>query len=81
MEIKRLGVSRQRYWGCPIPIIKCNNCGDIPVPTEELPVELPYDIDLDAPGNPFDAHPDWKFVKCPKCNKSAERKLILLIHF
>ena len=55
-------------------MIKCSDCGDIPVPTEQLPVELPYDIDLDSPGNPLDAHPDWKFVKCPKCNKSAERE-------
>tara|TARA_Y100001970_G_scaffold90705_1_gene114411 strand:+ start:915 stop:3464 length:2550 start_codon:yes stop_codon:yes gene_type:complete len=73
-RLRDWGVSRQRYWGCPIPIIKCKSCGDVPVPLNQLPVELPNDIDLNSKGNPLDAHPTWKYVDCPKCNKEAERE-------
>ncbi len=67
------GISRQRYWGCPIPIIYCENCGTIPVPEEELPVTLPADIDFTS-GNPLQSHPTWKHVNCPKCGGKAERE-------
>ncbi|NUY39285.1 leucine--tRNA ligase [Wolbachia endosymbiont of Litomosoides brasiliensis] len=68
------GVSRQRYWGCPIPIIYCENCGTVPVPEEDLPVTLPTDIEFTSGGNPLDKHPTWKFVNCPKCKEQAERE-------
>ncbi len=67
-------VSRQRYWGCPIPIIYCDDCGAVPVPKKDLPVRLPEDVTFDKPGNPLDHHPTWKHVKCPTCNKSATRE-------
>ena len=69
-------MSRQRYWGCPIPVIKCGDCGSVPVPEDQLPVELPYDISFEKPGNPLDHHPTWKSdgVTCPKCGKAAERE-------
>ena len=73
-RLRDWGVSRQRYWGCPIPIIHCKDCGDIPVPDEELPVTLPKDIDLNSSGNPLDSHPTWKIVNCPKCNKVSKRE-------
>ena len=73
-RLRDWGVSRQRYWGCPIPIIHCTHCGIVPVPTEDLPVTLPEDIDLDKPGNPLTNHPTWKHVTCPKCGKAAERE-------
>ena len=75
-RLRDWGVSRQRYWGCPIPVIKCGDCGSVPVPEDQLPVELPYDINFDKPGNPVDRHPTWKSegVSCPKCGKAAERE-------
>jgi len=67
-------VSRQRYWGCPIPIIHCVSCGMVPVPERDLPVKLPDDVRFDQPGNPLDHHPTWKNVACPKCGKPARRE-------
>ena len=66
-------VSRQRYWGCPIPVIHCGDCGIVPVPRTELPVTLPKDVDFSSPGNPLDRHPTWKNVNCPACGKPARR--------
>lgn len=66
-------VSRQRYWGCPIPIVHCESCGTVPVPKDELPVVLPEDIDFESAGNPLDRHPTWKHVACPSCGASAVR--------
>ena len=73
-RLRDWGVSRQRYWGCPIPIIHCDKCGAVPVPKEELPVELPNDVDFDFPGNPLENHPTWKKVCCPLCKKAALRE-------
>lgn len=73
-RLRDWGVSRQRYWGCPIPIIHCDACGPQPVPEDQLPVNLPKDVDFDAPGNPLDRHPTWKHVDCPKCSGSARRE-------
>ncbi len=73
-RLRDWGVSRQRYWGCPIPIIHCKNCGVVPVPDEDLPVVLPEDISFDKSGNPLSKHPNWKNVKCPKCNMLSERE-------
>ena len=67
-------VSRQRYWGCPIPIIHCPSCGMVPVPLSDLPVKLPDDVRFDQPGNPLDHHPTWKNVACPKCGGRAGRE-------
>ncbi len=67
-------ISRQRYWGCPIPVIHCDDCGAVPVPKEQLPVELPGDVSFDRPGNPLDHHPTWKNVPCPSCGKPARRE-------
>ncbi|QJT94489.1 leucine--tRNA ligase [Wolbachia endosymbiont of Diaphorina citri] len=68
------GISRQRYWGCPIPVIYCKDCGIVPVPEKDLPVVLPTDVEFTSGGNPLDKHPTWKFVDCPKCGKQAERE-------
>jgi leucyl-tRNA synthetase len=67
-------VSRQRYWGCPIPVIHCDGCGIVPVPKADLPVRLPDDVTFDRPGNPLERHPTWKHVACPKCGKPARRE-------
>ncbi|CAM1628542.1 Aminoacyl-tRNA synthetase [Bartonella apis] len=73
-RLRDWGISRQRYWGCPIPIIHCDDCGDVPVPRADLPVKLPEDVTFDKPGNPLDRHPTWKFVKCPRCGRPARRE-------
>jgi leucyl-tRNA synthetase len=67
-------VSRQRYWGCPIPIIHCETCGPVAVPKQDLPVLLPDDVTFDQPGNPLDRHPTWKHVDCPDCGAKARRE-------
>jgi leucyl-tRNA synthetase len=73
-RLRDWGISRQRYWGCPIPIIHCEKCGVLPVPDSDLPVTLPEDVTFDKPGNPLDRHPTWKNVKCPKCAGPARRE-------
>ncbi len=73
-RLRDWGVSRQRYWGCPIPIVHCPDCGIVPVPEDQLPITLPGDADLQAPGNPLAAHPDWKNVPCPQCGTAAQRE-------
>jgi len=73
-RLRDWGVSRQRYWGTPIPIIHCEACGAVPVPKEQLPVVLPEDIEFDKPGNPLDRHPTWKHVDCPSCGGKAVRE-------
>ncbi len=73
-RLRDWGISRQRYWGCPIPIIHCDGCGTVPVPASQLPVMLPEDVEFDQPGNPLDRHPRWKHVSCPACGKPATRE-------
>jgi leucyl-tRNA synthetase len=73
-RLRDWGVSRQRYWGTPIPIIHCEVCGVVPVPKKQLPVVLPEDVTFDVPGNPLDRHPTWKHVDCPQCGKPARRE-------
>ena len=73
-RLRDWGISRQRYWGCPIPVIHCEVCGVVPVPKKDLPVRLPDDVEFDRPGNPLDRHPTWRHVNCPQCGKAARRE-------
>ncbi len=73
-RLRDWGISRQRYWGCPIPMIHCEDCGVVPVPAKDLPVQLPDDVAFDKPGNPLDRHPTWRDVDCPSCGKAARRE-------
>jgi len=73
-RLRDWGVSRQRYWGCPIPIIHCESCGAVPVPEADLPVVLPDDVSFNKPGNPLDRHSTWANADCPKCGKPARRE-------
>jgi leucyl-tRNA synthetase len=73
-RLRDWGISRQRYWGCPIPVIHCESCGVVPVPAKDLPVALPDDVEFDRPGNPLDRHPTWRNVPCPTCGAPARRE-------
>ncbi len=73
-RLRDWGVSRQRFWGCPIPVIHCDNCGVVPVPSADLPVVLPDDIDFEKPGNALESHPTWRQVACPQCGADARRE-------
>jgi leucyl-tRNA synthetase len=73
-RLRDWGISRQRYWGCPIPVIHCPKCDVVPVPDDQLPVVLPEDVTFDKPGNALDHHPTWKHVTCPKCGAKAQRE-------
>ncbi|MDI6835330.1 MAG: leucine--tRNA ligase [Rhizobiaceae bacterium] len=73
-RLRDWGISRQRYWGCPIPVIHCDDCGVVSVPKKDLPVRLPDDVAFDVPGNPLDRHPTWRHVACPECGKDARRE-------
>ncbi|MGZ2255866.1 leucine--tRNA ligase [Roseobacter sp. A03A-229] len=73
-RLRDWGLSRQRYWGCPIPVVHCDDCGVVPEKKENLPIELPYDVSFDVPGNPLDRHPTWRDCACPACGKPAQRE-------
>ncbi len=73
-RLRDWGLSRQRYWGCPIPVVHCDACGVVPEKKENLPIELPYDVSFDIPGNPLDRHPTWRDCACPNCGAAARRE-------
>ncbi|WP_375267083.1 leucine--tRNA ligase [Planktotalea sp.] len=73
-RLRDWGLSRQRYWGCPIPVVHCADCGVVPEKIENLPIELPYDVSFDTPGNPLDRHPTWRNCSCPNCGSTAQRE-------
>lgn len=73
-RLRDWGLSRQRYWGCPIPVVHCDACGVVPEKKENLPIELPYDVTFDVPGNPLDRHPTWRDCACPSCGAAAKRE-------
>ena len=73
-RLRDWGISRQRYWGCPIPVIYCSDCGTVAVPKADLPVQLPDDVTFERPGNPLEHHPTWKSTPCPQCGKPARRE-------
>ncbi|SPF78919.1 Leucine--tRNA ligase [Aliiroseovarius pelagivivens] len=73
-RLRDWGLSRQRYWGCPIPVVHCDDCGVVAEKKENLPVKLPEDVTFDVPGNPLDRHPTWRDCACPSCGKPAKRE-------
>lgn len=73
-RLRDWGISRQRYWGCPIPVLHCEKCGVVPEKKENLPVRLPDDVEFDRPGNPLDRHPTWRDAPCPSCGGPAKRE-------
>ena len=73
-RLRDWGLSRQRYWGCPIPVVHCDSCGIVPEKKENLPISLPDDVTFDVPGNPLDRHPTWRNCNCPACGKNALRE-------
>ncbi|MDT1987229.1 MAG: leucine--tRNA ligase, partial [Planktomarina sp.] len=73
-RLRDWGLSRQRYWGCPIPVVHCDTCGIVPEKKENLPISLPDDVTFDIPGNPLDRHPTWRNCNCPSCGKAAHRE-------
>ncbi|SPH23847.1 Leucine--tRNA ligase [Defluviimonas aquaemixtae] len=73
-RLRDWGISRQRFWGCPIPVVHCGDCGVVPERKENLPVKLPKDVTFDRPGNPLDWHPTWRDCVCPQCGRPAKRE-------